>query len=102
MPALPTMGGATEIQRPVLVSCFAVYRAEENGPVDSADGITSICVALFTDADEALALARIHLFEGYSVSIEIGAMTRAEWDAIEEVPDDFAFVRPEAAIDAGA
>ena len=41
----------------------------------------------------ALQVAAVDAYrmEGYSVSIDIGQMTDAEWDALEEVPDDFAF-----------
>jgi hypothetical protein len=76
-----------------LLTCFAVYASEEPGPVDS-DGITSICVAVFGDLEEAIAEARCYLLEGYSIMIEMGVMTQAEWDALEEVPDDFAFTAP--------
>jgi tRNA U54 and U55 pseudouridine synthase Pus10 len=71
------------------VTYFALYRADEAGPVNEDEGVCAICVGLFTDYDEALMLAREHLEEGYSISIDVGMMTTAEWDAIDEVPDDF-------------
>ena len=70
---------------------FAVYRADEAGPIGEEDGADGICVALFGDAIDAIDEARDLLLEGYAVSIEVGQMTDAEWDALEEVPDDFAF-----------
>lgn len=70
---------------------FAVFVADEAGPVDPDNGTCSTCVALFSDVEHAIKEARSRLAEGYSVSIETGAMTNAEWNALEEVPDDFAF-----------
>lgn len=71
------------------VTYFALYRSDESGPIDADDGISAICVGLFTDYHEALTLARENLAEGYSISIDMGAMPRADWEALEEVPDDF-------------
>jgi hypothetical protein len=78
---------------------FAVYVADEAGPIDPDDGVCATCVALFGDVEDAIVEARACLVEGRSVSIDIGEMTDAEWDALEEVPDDFAFSEP-AAVDA--
>jgi hypothetical protein len=71
---------------------FAVYRADGAGPI--GEDTCSICVALFTDAIDAIREARDLLLDGYSVSIEIGQMTDAAWDALDEVPDDFQFAPP--------
>lgn len=78
-----------------IVRYYAVSRAETTGLVDDS-GWSSICVAVFSDMDEAIAEASHYLREGYSVSIDIGTMTDAEWDALEEVPDDFTFERANA------
>lgn len=75
------------------MTCFAVFVADEAGPITD-DGVSSTCVAVFGAAEDAIAEAADHLREGYSVSVDIGFMTRAEWDALEEVPDDFAFKSP--------
>jgi hypothetical protein len=72
-----------------LVTYFALYRADKAGPVDGDEGVCSICVGLFGDYEEAITLARENLAEGYSISIDLGVMTTDEWDAIDEVPDDF-------------
>jgi hypothetical protein len=72
-----------------LVTYFALYRALEAGPVDDDEGVSAVCVGLFTDFEEAIVVARENLAEGYSISIDLGVMTQTEWDAIEEVPDDF-------------
>lgn len=77
----------------LLVTVYAVYVADTPGPIDADDGVCSTCVALFGDAEDAITEARERLLEGYSVSIDIGRMTEGEWDAIEEVPDDFTFGR---------
>lgn len=73
---------------------FAVYVADKPGPVDTDDGVCSTCVAVFGDVEDAIAEASARVRDGYSVSIDIGVMTPAEWDALEEVPDDFAFAPP--------
>jgi hypothetical protein len=72
-----------------VVTYFALYRADLAGAVDEDEGVTSICVGLFGDYEDAITEARAILAEGYSISIDIGEMTQADWDAIEEVPDDF-------------
>lgn len=76
------------------MTVFAVYRADQAGPEDPDDGVCSTCVALFGKAEDAIAEARHYLVDGYSVSIDIGEMTEAEFDALEEVPDDFTFTPP--------
>lgn len=55
-----------------------------------------VCAALFGEAEEALTEARARMAEGLAVGLEPGVMSTAEWDAFEEVPDDFEPQRPEA------
>jgi len=74
------------------MTVFALYRADAPGAV--TDGYGSICVGLFADMTEALTIARESLAAGYAVSIEIGQMTEAAFDAIYDVPDDFRFAPP--------
>lgn len=74
---------------------FAVYVSDDTGPLDPDDGCCSTCVALFEDLEDALAEAITRLHDGFSVSIDRGAMPVAEWDALDEVPDDYS-VRPPA------
>lgn len=69
------------------VKYLAVYRSSTTD--DPEKGYDSICVALFGDVDDALAEARVQLEQGYHVTIDQGVMSQAEWDALEEVPDDF-------------
>jgi hypothetical protein len=80
-----------------LLTVYAVYVADEAGPVDDDEGVCSTCVALFGDAEDAIAEARTRLLEGYSVSIDIGLMPAAEFDALDDVPDDFRFAPPASA-----
>ena len=57
----------------------------------------AICVGLFDSAEDAIteALDRLAGHEGFF--IEPGQLTRAEWEALDEVPDDFEFpVRAQA------
>lgn len=75
---------------------FAVYRCDDPGPVDDG-GHGMTCVAVFGDVEDAIAEVRLQLLAGYSASVDIGAMTEAEWNALEEVPDDFAFRYPASA-----
>jgi hypothetical protein len=77
-----------------VLTVFAVYRADEPGPVDPDAGICWTCVALFGNLEEAIAEVRPYLREKYSTFIEVGAMTEAEFDALDEVPDDFQFTPP--------
>lgn len=67
---------------------FAVYRSATHDE-NPSQGYDSICVALFGDIDQVLAEVRIQLAQGYYVQIDQGSMSEADFDAIEEVPDDF-------------
>jgi hypothetical protein len=70
-----------------MVKYFAVYRSDTI--CDAEDGYGGICTGLFGEMNEAIAEARGLLAEGYHVNIDQGSMTEADWDAMEEVPDDF-------------
>jgi hypothetical protein len=69
------------------VTYYAVYRSDTTG--DPEAGYSGICVGLFGEIEDACLEARRILTEGYHVSIDRGEMSQAEWDALEEVPDDF-------------
>jgi hypothetical protein len=69
------------------VTYYAVYRSDTTG--DPEAGYSGICVGLFGEIPEALQEAQRHLTDGYHVSIDRGSMSQEEWDALEEVPDDF-------------
>jgi hypothetical protein len=84
--------GASPQGTAAVLTVFAVYRADAAGPYDDDDGMAWTCVAIFGELEDAIAEARAYLVaEGRSVWIDIGQMTAAEWDALDEVPDDFAF-----------
>lgn len=70
-----------------MVTYYAVYRSDHTG--DPEDGYAGICTALFGEIAEALKEAEQLLAQGYHVQIDRGAMSQVEWDALEEVPDDF-------------
>ena len=74
------------------VRYLSVYRSDTTD--DPEAGYVQICTGLFVDVDDALAEAKRHLEDGYHVSIDRGEMSQAEWDALEEVPDDFAASLP--------
>jgi hypothetical protein len=76
------------------VAYFAVYRSDTIG--DPEKGYSGVCVALFGDVDDAIDEARRLLADRYHVMIDQGTMPQAEWDALEEVPDDFVARQPEA------
>lgn len=80
---------ATPVNAVAYVSYFAVFVANER--CEPADGYSSRCVALFRsdELDGALAEAKMLLLDGTHISIECGEMPQVEWDALEEVPDDF-------------
>lgn len=69
------------------VAYLAVYRSDTKDSPES--GYSGVCVGLFGDVDEALREARRLLQDEYHVHIEHGVMSQADWDALEEVPDDF-------------
>lgn len=77
-----------------LLTRYTVYVADEAGPVSGDNGVCSQCVAVLGDVEDAIKEAGDRLRDGFSVSIDIGMMTDAEWDALEEVPDDFMFTEP--------
>lgn len=70
------------------VTYYAVYRSDTK-QIGAEHGYEGICVGLFDDIDEALLETRRHLEDGYHVNVEHGVMSQDEWDALEEVPDDF-------------
>src|SRR5213075_1084736 len=84
-----------------LLTRYAVYVADEAGPVDGDNGVCATCVAVFGDVEDAIKEAAANVREGHSVSIDIGMMTDDEWDALEEVPDDFRFTPAPALDDTG-
>jgi hypothetical protein len=73
------------------VSYFAVYRSDTKG--NPEDGYGGICVGLFGELDEAIEEIRRRLADGYHVNIDQGSMSQAEWDALEDAPDDFVATR---------
>lgn len=74
------------------VTYFAVYRSDHQG--DPEEGYSGICVGLFGDVESACDQAKEILTEGYHVGIDRGQMSQDEWDALEEVPDDFVASQP--------
>lgn len=72
-----------------MVEYFALYQATDvsNG---NEDGHDYICVGLF-GAEELLEELKVNhrLEEHRALLIEPGSMSQEEWDALEEVPDDF-------------
>jgi len=71
------------------VKYFALYRGDLAPGENPEQGYTSTCVGLFQDLDDVLAEARDHLNAGEVIEITPGSMSQEEWDALEEVPDDF-------------
>lgn len=69
------------------VKYFAVYRSDTQG--DPEEGYSGICTGLFGEIAETLQEAGRLLADGYHVNIDRGSMSQEEWDALEEVPDDF-------------
>jgi hypothetical protein len=47
-----------------LLTRYAVYVADEAGPVDPDDGVCSTCVAVFGDVEDAIAEASTRVREG--------------------------------------
>lgn len=74
------------------VTYYAVYRSDTTG--NPEDGYSSICTGLFGEIPDALEEASRLLAEGWHVMIDRGSMSHAEWDALEEVPDDFVARHP--------
>jgi len=69
------------------VKYFAVYRSDTVD--DDPCGYGSICTGLFGEIPDAIEEAAHLLADGYHVTIDRGSMPQEDWDALEEVPDDF-------------
>lgn len=69
------------------VTYYAVYRSDTTG--DPEDGYACVCTGLFGEIPDATEEASRLLADGYHVQIYRGSMPQEEWDALEEVPDDF-------------
>lgn len=67
-----------------VVSYVEVYRSDVRGPVHDRSITWESLGSGFEHRAEALAAAAGLLTEGYSVFLELNAMPRAEWDALED------------------
>lgn len=57
----------------------------------ATDADEAECVALFGDVEDALKEARWRLNQGETLYVGRGWMSLSEWNALKEVPGDFAF-----------
>lgn len=76
---------------------FALSVADLKPGENPEDGYTSTCVGLWCELDDLWDEARSRVLAGELVEIEPGEMSQEEWEALEEVPDDFRPQRAETA-----